>query len=602
MNVIWSPDAGAADETIGHGAGKTMFCRLLRYCLGEDSVGPEAQRQRLANRLPNARVSAEIVLDGEIWVVSRVLAHRRQDVAIKGGNVTDILGDDVAATGIEPLRAAIAASIIGDAAKLMPNVIGEASAWQAALAWLTRDQEVRLEHHLEWRSSQTESHVRIGRSKEDRLNAVRAFLGMLTVEEIAAQKTETDIDREVKKHQAQLEFLNQLIDRSRQSLVQSLGSGMASAEGTDIELTHFRRAASEKFAAVVKLPAGTSNANLMDVRNKRDVASKKLNDTEAAIDTNVQVTDLTRKLLANTKSELPTSQAKVAKAGNPVCPICSVPIDKVLAEGCKITLESCNLDELNKQVDEKRKAIKSQEVDVSKLEGEAKSLKIELALAKQSFEQADKTLKALEASRDKNTKAFQSAQRLIDDTTGYARQLEEKATTAAALAKVERRLREARDNLAKHRESARGVVSLLSERFNHVVTSVVQNKTNGEVQLDGNGLSLMVNRDGDLSTAAIDSVKVLAFDVASMLLAIEGKARLPSFFVHDSPREADLGQSIYDRLFSFMKSMEGVGPAPLFQYIITTTTAPPEEFRTNLWLILELHGSPSTERLLKTDL
>jgi DNA repair exonuclease SbcCD ATPase subunit len=261
------------------------------------------------------------------------------------------------------------------------------------------------------------------------------------------------------------------------------------------------------------------------------------------------VTDVTRKLLANTKGELPTSQAKAAKAGNPVCPICSVPIDKVLAEGCKITLESCNLDELNKQVEEKRKVIKSQEADVSKLEGEAKNLKIELALAKQSFEQADKTLKALEASRDKNTNAFQSAQRLIDDTSGYARQLEERVTTAAALAKAERRLKEARDNLAKHRESARGVVSLLSERFNHVVTSVVQNKTNGEVQLDGNGLSLMVNRDGDLSTAAIDSVKVLAFDVASMLLAIEGKARLPSFFVHDSPREADLGQSIYDRLF-----------------------------------------------------
>ena len=240
LNVIWSPDAGAADETIGHGAGKTMFCRLLRYCLGEDSVGPDAQRQRLANQLPNARVSAEIVLDGEVWVVSRVLAHRRQDVAIKGGNVTDILGDDVAATGIEPIRAAIAEVIIGDAAKLMPNVIGEASAWQAALAWLTRDQEVRLEHHLEWRSGQTESHTRIGRSKEDRLNAVRAFLGMLTVEEIAAQKSETDIDREMKKHQAQLEFLNQLIARSRQSLVQSLGSGMVSAEGTEIELTHFR--------------------------------------------------------------------------------------------------------------------------------------------------------------------------------------------------------------------------------------------------------------------------------------------------------------------------------------------------------------------------
>ncbi len=43
LNVIWSPDPGAnraalgQDAGSGHGAGKTLFCRLLRYCLGEDS-------------------------------------------------------------------------------------------------------------------------------------------------------------------------------------------------------------------------------------------------------------------------------------------------------------------------------------------------------------------------------------------------------------------------------------------------------------------------------------------------------------------------------------------------------------------------------------
>jgi hypothetical protein len=46
---------------------------------------------------------------------------------------------------------------------------------------------------------------------------------------------------------------------------------------------------------------------------------------------------------------------------------------------------------------------------------------------------------------------------------------------------------------------------------------------------------------GDRSTAAIDSLKVLGFDLSALCLSIEGATRVPAFLVHDSPREADLG-------------------------------------------------------------
>ena len=43
---------------------------------------------------------------------------------------------------------------------------------------------------------------------------------------------------------------------------------------------------------------------------------------------------------------------------------------------------------------------------------------------------------------------------------------------------------------------------------------------------------------------------------------------------------------------------------PAFQYIVTTTTAPPEKFieRDAPWLRLQLSGLPSQERLLRQDL
>src|ERR1700733_6341452 len=35
LNIVWSPDSGSSESApIGHGSGKTAFCRLLRYCLG----------------------------------------------------------------------------------------------------------------------------------------------------------------------------------------------------------------------------------------------------------------------------------------------------------------------------------------------------------------------------------------------------------------------------------------------------------------------------------------------------------------------------------------------------------------------------------------
>src|SRR4051812_3431228 len=70
LNVIWSPDPGDTGESaetsaLGHGAGKTLFCRLLRYCLGEDRFAPEGQRDEVSAALRDGIVGAEVMLDGK---------------------------------------------------------------------------------------------------------------------------------------------------------------------------------------------------------------------------------------------------------------------------------------------------------------------------------------------------------------------------------------------------------------------------------------------------------------------------------------------------------------------------------------------------------
>jgi hypothetical protein len=41
---------------------------------------------------------------------------------------------------------------------------------------------------------------------------------------------------------------------------------------------------------------------------------------------------------------------------------------------------------------------------------------------------------------------------------------------------------------------------------------------------------------------------------------------------------------------------------PLFQYVVTTTTEPPEQFRAAPWLRLTIKGAPAEERLFGVDL
>jgi len=68
LNIVWSPDPGetemdAAVGVIGHGSGKTTFCRLLRYCLGEETFGffavwsgeKQCQAGRLRSSFPASR-------------------------------------------------------------------------------------------------------------------------------------------------------------------------------------------------------------------------------------------------------------------------------------------------------------------------------------------------------------------------------------------------------------------------------------------------------------------------------------------------------------------------------------------------------------------
>lgn len=139
LNFIWSPDpadmGGQAESgELGHGAGKTLFCRLLRYCLGEDRFAPDAQRLSIGAAFLNGWVSAEVMLSGTPWTVLRPLGVGRGHFAVAGVSPEQLFDRLTEPTGMAPLLDAIEQQVLtARVAGLMP-VDHQHDAWRVALA------------------------------------------------------------------------------------------------------------------------------------------------------------------------------------------------------------------------------------------------------------------------------------------------------------------------------------------------------------------------------------------------------------------------------------------------------------------------------------
>ena len=56
LNIVWARSTGEAKEAsrlAGHGAGKTTFCRLIRFVLGEEPAGSKSFREGFREKFEN---------------------------------------------------------------------------------------------------------------------------------------------------------------------------------------------------------------------------------------------------------------------------------------------------------------------------------------------------------------------------------------------------------------------------------------------------------------------------------------------------------------------------------------------------------------------
>lgn len=186
------------------------------------------------------------------------------------------------------------------------------------------------------------------------------------------------------------------------------------------------------------------------------------------------------------------------------------------------------------------------------------------------------------------------------DDDGEAEKLEKSVGT------LEKEIRKSQDKQTKARQAQRKALSDFSETFDRVAKAILGVELSASVHFDGRQMATEMNERGDLTSAAIETLKILAFDLAALISGIEGRGFHPRLLIHDGPREADMAADLYQKIFLLARELEvafGNNGTPSFQYIVTTTEPPPEDLQVPPWRVEPvLDASTKDGRLLREDL
>ena len=602
LNIVWSPDPADSGQrrstSLGHGAGKTLFCRLLRYVLGEDRFADEQLRQRIAHALENGLVGAEVIVAGASWSVVRPLGRTRRHLALRDVPLDELPASNLPAAGIEPLLDAIEQEVLSPAvAELIDARPG--AAWRTALAWLTRDQECRFDHHLDWRRKESGSDSPA--LNADRLAAVRALIGAIVPDELNLERETEMLRNQLAAAKRGFADRERELERLRVRLLRGLQLSNDSVPGGPAGITIMFEAAKRRIANVAGVRPDTDLTDVSRIRDRYDATIRATTRLSVELKGLASGIDSAQTQIDRIRAELPGLKLELKMGEKALCPVCRVPIDDVLAEGCKIVLDHSKLETTRKRYEngERELALHTEALNRN---GERKiTLEMELRDAESAASDLRAVLRAAETAQTDHANSWYEARALFDRVREYEQLVTERDEEAEGRASLERHIDDRSGRLAAFRDQQATVFARLSRFFKAIIAKLVPGAT-GKIELDGNGIHLSVELDGDRSTAAMTSLKVVAFDLAVMCMSIEGGVRLPAFLVHDSPREADMGLSLYRELFATIQELEPEEGTPLFQYIVTTTTSPPPAFTKKPWLLETLHGTPADARLLKCNL
>lgn len=615
LNIVWAEPEESdepelyGDGLSGHASGKTLFCRILRYILGEPNYGPEVLEKAVDEKFEHELWAvAEVFVEKQLWLVARPLAGSAHKFAIKGGTIDDLLAGKIEHGDFSNFLDAIEDKIctpVTEATKA-----NEQFRWRFLLPWLARDQECRFSSLTEWRSSMADSDNPLT-SVAAQQELMKAVLGLLDAKELELRGQLAAAETTIKQSNENLPGLDRTEKRDYRKLIEALKrAGMDKIIGDETIKVLSERRVLRSEGLTMAIEKAEKDEKYVGARKTWENTVSDRDKAEGQVSFANQTLVSTDKRLAERSSRHQALRAKgienPARLEQGFCPK-----SRSFAEqkGCiektpGASLETdANLGEILAETDDLAQIKKEQERQLEVLKAQLTTLTARVATTFQAYNVEKLRIEA-------DTAEVRQWQRLLNATDNLFESAEESTLSATetrdAFAAAVKTKDEIKGEVEAVRKAHEGAEKRLSDAFGDAVRAAMGAKVEPTTSLGERGFILSVRRKGELSGAALETIKVLAFDLAAVVLSMEGVGHHPRFLIHDGPREADMARVIYERFFLYAQKLEQCfadTDQANFQYIITTTTRPPKTMlEGSVWMRLMLDTAKTDERLLKADL
>jgi hypothetical protein len=305
-----------------------------------------------------------------------------------------------------------------------------------------------------------------------------------------------------------------------------------------------------------------------------------------------------REQLALVSTDNATAWAALRRAKHPTCPYDDTPLDVEKAKFVCPTPKLPDPDAARKlahESDARQKKIADEVASkadrFAKLKGRRAGLNTRITNLERAVEAHQLAIaRATEASQ-----AAWAAKGTLRNFVAAVRNLEDARAS-------EKKAKDAEKVISEQKNEHLSTYSTgeLTKWFDALVRQIVAKEAKGEVMLDGKGLHAHIQWRGRRRSVALNSLRLVLFDLAALLCAVEGSSSAPAFLLHDSPREGDLDPWTYARLFETVLALGPEEETAPFQYIVTTTTEPPEGVRKRVRV--EFSARSDDTRFFRVDL
>ncbi|MEO8616630.1 MAG: DUF2326 domain-containing protein [Luteolibacter sp.] len=614
LNIIWAPsprmDQREEINFAGHAAGKTTLCRLLRYLLGEQNIAAPGVKEAIEDNFYNGWIVGKIHVLESTWIVARPLHHATRPRArcVRSDSFDDLLGHPEKTLSIDDFHNELTAVTI---APLPVKLFGDGIAaitYAHVLEWLARDQECHLTKLHAFRHTDSKA------GSPDLSAEASYFLQrvILNLADPDLQEAIADCEKLEKKEKAIPDEKTYLLRREKE-LNRHLERTSIKHERaplfSEIEIVIARKDTNQQEE---KETQNTRDAIKMAKEVRTAIRSKlaSLQEQLGAIKANANMAkgamnDAQETVHALNGKEINWEIEKEKARKLPPSDFCRVP--RHLAKECNLFCEWNVLSENEENAEEllarqKREAAKSFGLSKRNFEGldtDRKRIEKEIKSAESSATRIDKKIESLEEKLRNLRVPFGTIRTTIDDLEKVIEKLEILRKRETELkGKVE----EAKALQEKLQRAHKRTEDLFVDEYGWTVAKIFGGKdTTIKCRFTREQITTKVSYLGkDLTSSAVNALAIFCFDVAAMAFSCRGRGFHPRFLLHDSPREADMGEAPYGRIFDLI--IEQSKEKPNFQHIITTTTNPPEEYQTLPYLRLKLDSSESKGRLFNQDL